>query len=93
MNNKNNKFLIDQAKKSNNKGILFQFLLTQAQEYNRERINFTSDDYERFRTALKVSSDFSEEDDRECDNEFTIFMSYFDAAFTKFSCKNVPTYM
>ena len=31
---------------------------------------------------------FSEEDDKTCDNEFTIFMSYFDLAVTKISNDN-----
>ena len=77
--------LINQEKKSNNKVILFHFLLTQAQEYNEHIINFTSVDYERYKTSLKGSSDLLKEVNKEWDNELTNFMSYFGVAITKTS--------
>ena len=49
LNDKNDKLLINQLKNTNKKEMLFQFLLTQAQEYNDEMINFTSVDYERYK--------------------------------------------
>ena len=42
---------------------MFQFLLTQAQEYNDEIINGTSVDYEIYKMTLKESNDISEEID------------------------------
>ena len=42
---------------------MFQFLLTQAQEYNDEIINVTSVDYEIYKMTLKGSNDISEEID------------------------------
>ena len=56
---------------------MFQFLLTKAQEYNDEIINFTSVDYERYKMTLKERKDLSEKVDKECDNELANFMSYY----------------
>lgn len=88
LNDNNKKNFIDQAKKSSNREIVFQFLLAETQVFNQEIIKFNSNDYERFNSTLKVSSDFSEDDDKACDNEFTIFMSYFDLAITTISNEN-----
>ena len=58
LNDNNKMFLISQAKKSINREMIFQCLLTEAQVFNQEINKFTSDDYERFNSTLKVSSDF-----------------------------------
>ena len=64
---------------------MFQFLLTQAQEYNDEMIKFTSVNYERYMMTLKGGNNKSEEVDKECDNELINIMSYFDVTVTKIS--------
>ena len=48
-------------------------------------MNLTSIDYERYKMTLKGSNNLSEEADEEYDNEFKIFMSYYDVAVTKIS--------